>query len=433
MDQVNKTIFFVIWPFIELVRRVGVFLFIFLFSAFISQTRTPLNEPFYIIKWITLIGFVSIGLLNISFDKKDLNRGIEVKLPIQILMVFCIYIFLTAFQSINLTDSFFKVFSFYLMVIISFYIIPLYASIEKNRNIIINVIFIFINSVLILNLIYTFLLPSSAFTRYPYIRYLGITENPNTLGMLCFMGLPVLIYKYKTIKKRIKWWIVFLIILTFIFIIMTYSRASMLAVTVITAFVLYFYNRFLFKLGLFIGIIAIIFLILNPIFLELLRLAENPFSFRDQLLEIGLKAWDKHKIFGTGYGTAHILTGNKFLYFQKSFDLYLIGKHFHNIYLEVLAETGIVGFTLFLSLLTSWVVFSFKKIFRSEGEEKVFAITYTGLLLAVILHGLFESFLLSAGNASSIIFWILTALTIQGTNTISKQPKQDPEWLTVKS
>lgn len=378
-----------------------------------SQTRTPLAEPFYIVKWATLLGFVALEFLNVRLLQHDHKQVLKLEGPIITVLFLIEYIFLTSFHSISVFESIFKLFSFILMVFIAFYIIPLYAYSEENRARVIQALFMFIISVLTVNLFYTVFFPGRAFSSHLYVRYLGITENPNTLGIICFVGLPVLIYKFQTGTKKVKFISAIYAALAIIFVIMSFSRASMLAVAVIMGFVFYFYNRFLLKLGLVLAVIIVIVLILNPALLELLRLAENPFSYRDQLVEIGLRAWNDHLFLGTGYNTAHIVTGEKFLYAQKGYDLYLVGKHFHNIYLEVLVEDGLIGIILFITMIISWTISGFRAIRKWADLRRTFAICYTGLLLAVILQGFFESFLLSAGNSASIMFWVLTGLTVQ--------------------
>jgi O-antigen ligase len=242
---------------------------------------------------------------------------------------------------------------------------------------------------------------------------MGFFDNPNTLGMICFISTPILLYKYKT--ARAKWTKLFnlvLIVTAIILPLIAASRASLLGIAIVFAVYFYFYNRRMFYIGTILALVSVFFVLVSPILLELMRLAEDPLSQRDKIWELGLAGWKENILFGAGYGTTEIFTSNIYMFLNKGLTEFVIGKRFGNIYIEILYETGIVGFLLFLTSILLLVKETWGIIKRSVSDERIFAVCYFGLLIAVILQSIFESFISSAGNVSSLIFWILTGLVI---------------------
>jgi O-antigen ligase len=192
------------------------------------------------------------------------------------------------------------------------------------------------------------------------------------------------------------------------------SRASLLGMGIILAVYFYYYNKRLFYVGTILSLLVIVIVLLSPVLLELMRLANDPLSQRDKVWELGLSAWKEKILFGAGYGTTESFTSNKYLFMAKGLTDFLLGKRFNNIYIEMLYETGIVGLLLFVASIVFLLRETYKIINSSFGEKKVLTVCYFGLLIAVIIQSIFESFILSAGNASSLAFWIFTGLVITG-------------------
>lgn len=84
-----------------------------------------------------------------------------------------------------------------------------------------------------------------------------------------------------------------------------------------------------------------------------------------------LKMWKAHKIFGTGYGTFHIEFPQyaseelKKVFPQES----RIVNDAHNEYLQILAETGLVGFLIFISMIVVFYLSSLKNFWALSLEE----------------------------------------------------------------
>ncbi len=394
-------------------NRIDFYLFITLFILALSQSKTGIEEFLYIIKWIVIFGFITIGFLSIQIEKHEARFSLFSSKTILVLSVFLLYNFASLGFSIDIVISFFKTVTFGILLFISFFIIPKYVQTYKSKNELINSIYYFFTLFIILNFLFLLFFPNLSFMLFPAPRFRGFTENPNTIGIICFTSIPFFTYKFLTTSKKKKLYNLILILITVFFIFMAFSRASMLALAIIFATYFFYYNRIIFKLGIISAIILVLLLIFFPILLDLMRLAENPFSYRDQLLEVGFKSWNNHKMFGSGFGTSTIITSNRFIFLQKEFLDFNVGKHFGNIYFEVLVENGIFGFLIFITLLITLVKEVLIITKNSESTEKILNVGILGLVFAIIIQGFFESFLLASGNSASMVFWVLIGLTVQ--------------------
>ncbi len=385
--------------------------FIFLVSAyFLAQTTFPFADIFAVIKWVLLLGFVAINLLTIGFKAKE--TGIIHDNLFWALGIFIFYIFLNALLSINIVVSASRSALLLVSFIVWFFILPNYLRHKEQILKLFDYLFYLFAIILILNIVLTVLVPASFFRIGIYIRYRGITENANTLGMYSMISVVFILYKLKMGSKKEKILSVLMLLLVFINFSLTVSRSSILAASVIIMIFTFYYNRKLFYAGIVMGIIAVIILFLFPILLDLLRLASNPLSYRDQLFQIAIAKWKKSMLFGQGYGTTQILTSKLFVFFQKGFNLLNIGKHLGNMYLELLCETGIIGVSLFLPILVLLYRKQKRLVNILKGDLQIIAVLYKGLFFGFLIQNIFESALLAPGNGVSFVFWSLSGLLL---------------------
>jgi O-antigen ligase len=201
-----------------------------------------------------------------------------------------------------------------------------------------------------------------------------------------------------------------MIIMALLLTIFAFSRASLLGISITIIIYLFYYHKKLFNVTALLAVIVIIVVLLSPLLLELLKLADNPLSQRDKIWDLALNEWKKHKVFGAGYGTALIFTDQKYLLFRESISIFLLGKRFNNIYIELLFEIGIIGLIMYFFVIFYMIRKVRQVMENSKSNDRLLSICYFALLIAVIVQSFFESFVLSAGNISSMIFWILTGI-----------------------
>jgi len=410
-----RSLYFLFYPFLSLIFYFDILVFLLLLSAAFSQTTLGFAPAFYFIKWGVLIFFIICEYLILNFISINDYESQKVEIPTSyiFLLLFLIYISITSLYSEDVKISIFKSFTFFFLIFTTLVLIPILARRFSKRKSIIKSVYIFLIIMLVMNVLAFKIYPRAPQSPYMTIRFRGFFENPNTLGMICFVAVPLLLYKYKTAKSTILKFFNLLFILSAIILpIIAASRASLLGIGIVIAVYFYYYYRRLFYFCTILSLVAIFFVLISPVLLELMRLAEDPLSQRDKVWELGLAAWKENFFFGAGYGTTENFTNNKYLFMTKGLTEFVLGKRFNNIYIEILYETGIIGLTLFSTSIGFLMRETYSIVKKTFDEEKVFSVCYFGLLIAVIFQGIFESFILSAGNASSLIFWILTGLVI---------------------
>jgi len=101
--------------------------------------------------------------------------------------------------------------------------------------------------------------------------------------------------------------------------------------------------------------------------------------------------WRKHKIFGTGIGTYQIYTITYLGDVQRDIPQWMHAwnnfKRTHNDYLQVLGETGLVGFLSIIGLVVSMAIFFFRNILKLQDSDDVLLfITIASGFIVLVLH-----------------------------------------------
>ena len=412
----TNSIPFLVFSIIYFMHKFKLMLFL-LFSIFIISIVDKAlirTDIFYLLKWAIFFVFVIFELIIFKFDKWKLSfRSNYYKLPI---IFFAIYIFLFSFFSMNIKTSLFKSITLIFLIFFSFVIIPEITKTKNDKENILKLIKNIFLFIIVLNGILLILSPRWAYDFWG-VRFSGIFFNPNELGVILFVSLPIFCYYLLTSKRKINRILNFIVtLLIFIITIFTFSRASMLGMFISIMVILYYVKKKWFRIFLVAFIVFSIVLLSSPVTMQILRLSDNPLTYRDKIWKAGLSRFSDQKIIGNGYGTSKQIMSNRLLLRKYDINKWHLGLHFHNIYIEVLCETGIIGFALFLSFLIFVMCKFIKKIRISNGEEKIFTICCYSLFGGAIFHGFFESMMLSAGNISNIIFWTLIGISLQSNN-----------------
>jgi putative inorganic carbon (HCO3(-)) transporter len=92
----------------------------------------------------------------------------------------------------------------------------------------------------------------------------------------------------------------------------------------------------------------------------------------------------------------------------------------HNIYLQFLAETGLVGFATFFMFVFRAGQLSFHRLQRSlDVFDKALAFGVFGALVTVLVHGLVD-FLFQVSPQFGTLFWTLLAMLVASTRLRSQ-------------
>src|SRR5205085_700131 len=233
-------------------------------------------------------------------------------------------------------------------------------------------------------------------------RITSTTSGYYTLGMFltAVLAISVMLGKYNEIFiKRIVWWIVNLIFV--LGILLTFDRIHWLGMTIAVLIAGILKERKLLIIYFAAVISAVLF---YPAFYERFMNAvqEMKFSERNVIWKGAFMLAGKHPIFGFGTGT-----------FREIFPLYndIFDKgvsSWHNDFLQVYMEGGIVGLGAFLYLIVAIYVNGFKslKIFKQQNNN--FYKDLTGALILSILTFLIGGFILNP--ITTLLFLIVVGL-----------------------
>ena len=124
------------------------------------------------------------------------------------------------------------------------------------------------------------------------------------------------------------------------------------------------------------------------------------------LVRQSLKIYQNNKLFGTGIKTFRVtcsLDDNKVIFRNKKYNSNFCSNHPHNYYLEILSETGIIGFIGFLVFVLSFLYYS---IFSKDYllNNKIAFISLCIFIFPIASTGSFFT------NMNSCYFWFFISL-----------------------
>jgi len=242
--------------------------------------------------------------------------------------------------------------------------------------------------------------------------FLGISERAksttsgySTLGMFLSVILAIAFTLGRSkefFPSRIMWLFTLLVIATGI--LFTFNRSNWISVGIIILVIGLYKERIV--LGILILIFAsVIFLIpnLSERFGQLIHFTQH-LSDRDVLWKGALMIWDQHPILGFGTRTFNEI----FLLNDQLADKGVGG--WHNEYLQVYLESGILGLVIFLSLIFSIFYWGIKALKRYSSEKYNFDLTLAVLvgLSTFFLNSMTGGFLLDP--ISKVLFLFLLAI-----------------------
>ncbi len=273
-------------------------------------------------------------------------------------------------------------------------------------------------------------------------RVTGPLSDPNYYGQILLMIMPIGIYgiitEKRTLQRLLYLGTTSVIMLTTIF---TYSRGAFIALVVMGVMIVH--ERKLNPYRIVVGVVIIIALLypfLPQGYLDrLLTLSdvlpqdttmqtEKSFKGRSSEMIIAIQMFANHPLLGIGYLNYenHYADYNAVL----GLDDRAGAREAHDLYLEVLSETGVVGFISFIGLLIGVFVGIHRAMrqFRLVGREDLvplMAAIEAGLVsylaTSIFLHGAYIRYL-----------WLLVAVALGGMVLAETLVQQRRETLRVK-
>lgn len=235
-----------------------------------------------------------------------------------------------------------------------------------------------------------------------------LTHDPNYLALITVPLIPLAAGLFKIDKNLLRR--VFLLSLIAIFAgttVLTLSRMGMLCLVSALIMILYKERRHKkFVISVVLASILTIFLIPENVF-EGVRIfqdfrGDDSVQQRLRILKGGFNMFSDHPIFGVGIGN--------FLTQSLHYTNTLLPRLAHNTFLEIMAEMGIFGLVIFLSIIyfTLKDMSQLQKLYQSEKDDQFLELIKSiRISFLVFLVG---SLFLTAGPITT--FWMLVTLTV---------------------
>ena len=262
-------------------------------------------------------------------------------------------------------------------------------------------------------------------------RFTAWVGNPNTLAMM--LAPMLIIFLARSVEQSRGWLFKDALFLVAGLVVMlhTGSRAGMLWFTVSAFSLLVIYRAS--SIWIYLLFLASIIIIawwseIYPYLSLLLRRENTAYdadvsSGRIELWAIGMMLIENKPFLGYGIG----VSGGPMNLFSYYFHEYP-GGHFHNSYITIAVEAGLVSLLAFLIIMSYVILFGFRSaiVFRKRfPNDWVTAALPWSLVVGASAHGLFETWLLSAGNTVSLIFWVSVWMTFLGLRKIRPGKQQE--------
>ncbi len=389
----------------------GLFLAVFIeFSGIVWGFAIPFG--FFAVVALTMIGWLFDQFARLKFSVVVDSQYFWV-------LGYIIAILISTFPAFSMQTTLFSFFSFFKLVIFYFLIVQLVQTENDVLNFIKVAIFAVLFSIFLGVVGFFVELPIFGKVEQGF-RFRGLTNNPNILALFILIVFPVLfLYFFRTKKFSTRLPLFFLLFVLFLSLLLTFSRGATIAfATVIFSLLIALRKNKVLLLVAAITVLAGIMLV-PELFWERIASLKNIYQdpslrWRAKQFFGALQLFSQHPIFGMGSGN--------FVLISHQFS----GMHLavHNTFLEVAAETGLLGLFFFLSLVTSHIYrLNFaKKVFENAGNWHM-GIVSSGLLISFI------GFLVFALFHSTQAYFILWTLFGVGTAIFRIALKSDHDKL----
>jgi O-antigen ligase len=110
-----------------------------------------------------------------------------------------------------------------------------------------------------------------------------------------------------------------------------------------------------------------------------------------------------HPVLGVGYGNYRSLYGD-YIPGARPDDL-----DAHNLYLQFLSETGIIGFLMFSGLMVAFARLALRLARQSDPLYRIIGVALGGALVATLIHGMVD-YIFNISPQAGGLLWLLFAL-----------------------
>ncbi len=249
------------------------------------------------------------------------------------------------------------------------------------------------------------------------LRVYSTFGNPNVFAEYLLLAIPVSLFMVWGTKKKIpKCYYAGISVVLIANLALTYSRGCYLAILVsLFVFLCFAGRKFI--------VVALAGVLASPLFLpqsiisrftSILNFSDTSTSYRLQIWEGSLAMLKDYFVSGIGLGEGA---------FQMIYPLYslngIVAPHTHNLFLQLLSDTGIAGFLVFFIL----IAFFLKKVLSTFGntsfqKDKVFLVVLMSAVVGFLFEGLFEY--VWYNYRVFLLFFIVISIASAGCNLVRK-------------
>lgn len=248
----------------------------------------------------------------------------------------------------------------------------------------------------------------------PFYRYAGLFNNPNSFALWILFALAAYEFtRFKYNKKRSYWiYIIYLMLLFLIF-----SRAGMLSILIFYSILSLLLSKksarplAIVSAGVALLSVALLYLTVDFSF-NSSSISGNRLNFslsaRDEVWRILLDSIANNPLGGIGFGVSNesLLQGAGFNFSA------------HSLHLQMLSETGIIGYVLFILIYFYPIFVAYKRKNRLKSDLVLIA-----FLIAFLIHQFFENTLFR-GGMFHIVWFFFSYVLLCGTEKISSMSNE---------
>lgn len=256
-------------------------------------------------------------------------------------------------------------------------------------------------------------------------RIFSSFDNANNLAQVIVMLLPLfvaVIMNAKGWQKRLLFGVG--AIPLFISLGLTLSRSGWIGLAVAVLVFIFLVKRSLIPLFIILGILAIPFL---PDFIvkrlaTITNLQDTSTSYRFDIFKTMWPVVKDHWYTGLGLGTDAV----KVMTIARDYAVYTkaVPPHFHNLFMEIWIETGIVGILSFLGFIGRLVKKSLRAIFNKAADPYCQNVLKAGLsgLMGILVIGIAEY--VWYYPRVMLVFWMLIGIILAALKLSANQEKE---------
>ncbi|MFH0734503.1 MAG: O-antigen ligase family protein [bacterium] len=398
---------------------------VFTIIAFLTLTSSLSSEMRNIVQIGNLVGLLFLFIKNYGLDYKNYAKP-----PKQILALVFSYFFILVFAIICSKYSsigiphLFRSISFFVFIYLYFALLSKYEDVYLFLVSFV-LIGLFFGGILFYQFLFTGFSIFSVNDEY-LVQLKAFYVHKNTMGSFFTIAIVFSFMLLNYLKdKKTKYAVLLILILFIVGLIITNSRASIIALLISVGFILYYINR---KAILY-GIIAVLSLIplvfiesINSLISLYLRL-DSIAAGRDKIYDVIFATLPHIWLFGAGPGAAKFYMFDYYPYLMGSpeqlyWDYYSIKAdfgHAHNYYLFYFTDLGILGFVFSIVLQYIFIKMGLRCIKAAKQVSLKYyyiCLSITAVGVTYFVRGFFEyAGILSYGFVSiDLPFWLIFCL-----------------------